>query len=290
MGGIPAGGITEIVGPAGLGKTQFCLGMCGVGCLQRIEDEGRVLYIDTERKFNGERLAQIFTERFTESLPNVDAVLTVLDRVIINSPSSSRQLMELLDNLQSAIIDHNIKLIIIDSIAALVRADFGGGSSIGSFGTTTTNSGVSTSATAPSVMAARQQMLGQQASRLKFLADTFRIPILVTNQVTTSFHALNGDGTDSTNTSTNGSLTAALGPMWAHAVNTRLVMSSYQDGTSTNAEAIRTITIAKSPSAPCVRVQYRVTSKGVEWVSGVEVPPPQPGSVIDMAIANYQGF
>lgn len=254
LGGLPAGSITELVGPAGLGKTQFCLGMCIVGCLDRLADEGRVFYIDTERKFSGERLAQIARERFPDSFSVPGSIVTMLDRVLVKSPESSAKLLELLEGLQSAIIDHGIKLVIIDSIASLARADFG----------------------AKDVVE-RQKLLGQQASRLKYLAESFRIPVLVTNQVTTAI------GNNS-----NGGLTAALGPMWAHAVNTRLVMAAQQDPVT--GQQVRVINVAKSPAAPNINLAYRVSAKGVEWEEGVTPPPMQPGSVLDMVIANYQAY
>ena len=70
-----------------------------------------------------------------------------------------------------------------------------------------------------------------QASRLKYLAEAFRIPVLVTNQVTTqwgeaaAFGSGGGGGGGS-----EGHLTAALGTLWAHAVNTRLVLESLAGG------------------------------------------------------------
>jgi RAD51-like protein 1 len=261
QGGLPAGSICEVVGPAGLGKTQFCLGMCIVGCIDRLYAEGRVLFIDTERKFSGERLLQIAKQRFPESFPNENAANTMMERVLVKKPESSAKLLELLQNLESDIIDHGIKLIIIDSIASLARADFG----------------------AKDVME-RQKLLGQQASRLKYLAESFRIPVLVTNQVTTAI----GGGGGGTSRQAGGTLTAALGPMWAHAVNTRLVMAAQQDTTTGN--QLRVMTIAKSPSAPNISLAYRVTTGGVEWEQGVTPPPVQPGSVLDMVIANYQAY
>lgn len=53
-----------------------------------------------------------------------------------------------------------MRLVIIDSIAALARADLGAAS-----------------------VADRQAALNAQAARLKYLAETFRMPVLVTNQV-----------------------------------------------------------------------------------------------------------
>lgn len=100
-----------------------------------------------------------------------------------------------LQGLQTAVIALGINLIIIDSIAALVRADFG-----------------------PQDIPQRQKLLGQQASALKLLAESFQIPVLVTNQITTKFNNSSG-GYDT------GSLVPALGPMWAHAVNTRLTLT-----------------------------------------------------------------
>jgi RecA/RadA recombinase len=57
----------------------------------------------------------------------------------------------------------DVKLIILDSIAALLRTEFGG-----------------REATA---LAARGEMLGQQAAVLKAVAEANRIPVVVTNQV-----------------------------------------------------------------------------------------------------------
>jgi len=102
--------------------------------------------------------------------------------------------------LQREVIDFNIKLVIIDSIAALARTEFGAQS-----------------------IAERQRMLGRQASQLKYIAEAFTIPVLVTNQVTT---AMGGRGAGAGNGQGEGHLMAALGPMWAHAVNTRLVMAA----------------------------------------------------------------
>ena len=46
-GGLPCGGITEVVGPAGAGKTQFCLQNCVSAIGEWVEMEYSAIYIDT---------------------------------------------------------------------------------------------------------------------------------------------------------------------------------------------------------------------------------------------------
>lgn len=45
-GGLPCGGITEVVGPAGAGKTQFCLQSC-VRAIGEFEGPDSAIYLDT---------------------------------------------------------------------------------------------------------------------------------------------------------------------------------------------------------------------------------------------------
>lgn len=248
FGGLPAGSVTEVVGPAGLGKTQLCLQLSVLACLERQAEGGSVVYLDTEKKFSSRRMAQIARERFPDAFPSEEAVAALMGRVLVYNPTSSQALLSTLQSLEATMIDHRVRLLVLDSAASLARADF-----------------------APGSLPDRQRMLGQQASRLKYLAEAFRIPVLVTNQVTTHL----GEGSGSA-----GHLTAALGTMWAHAVNTRLVLES--------AAGSRFVRIAKSPAAPNAAFAYRVTGSGLELLPDVEPPPQllQPGSVVHGAIAN----
>jgi len=56
-GGIPMGKLTEVVGPSGIGKTQFCLKLALLAALPEYCGglDGRVVYIDTESKFSSRR-------------------------------------------------------------------------------------------------------------------------------------------------------------------------------------------------------------------------------------------
>lgn len=224
-GGIRAGVITEIVGPAGLGKTQYCLQMSVIGCLDRLEgDGGRIFYIDTEKKFSGERLSEIAKSRFPESFLERGSMREMLERVIVQAPNSTKELVDTLQQLQGAIIGGNIVLIIIDSIASMFRSEFG-----------------------PNEMVKRQEHIGRVASTLKSLAESFNIPVLVTNQITTKI-----EGSQSW-------LAPALGTAWSHAVNTRITMSADVSG-----QPGRSLRVSKSSFAPTIIVPYHVTRRGLE--------------------------
>ena len=76
-GGILIGSITEICGAPGAGKTQFCLNCTlqaigikpysSTGSSSESSGGGGVIYIDTELKFDPNRLIQIATARYPES-------------------------------------------------------------------------------------------------------------------------------------------------------------------------------------------------------------------------------
>ena len=65
-GGLTSGSITELVGAAGCGKTQFCLTLCTevIALSSTTESGNRVLYFDTERAFDATRLLEIARQRY----------------------------------------------------------------------------------------------------------------------------------------------------------------------------------------------------------------------------------
>ena len=89
-------------------------------------------------------------------------------------------------------------------------------------------------------------LLVEQSQMLKQLAERFDIPVLVSNQVSGKMAA-----TGSNN------VTAALGALWAHAVNTRLVLENR--GSSGG----RHLYIAKSPRCPVCSLSFRITFSGI---------------------------
>lgn len=189
-GGLCCGNITEIVGPAGLGKTQFCMAATAYAAATAPAGH-RVLYIDAERKFAPSRLLEISRARGHDRQlsPGV-----LLDRVLVLSPSDCPELLAQLQALDPGTVP--LSLIVVDSIAQLARLVVGNN---------------------PADAASRQASLAAIASRLKMLAGTCQVPAMIVNQVAGSA----GSGAD---------LSAALGTLWAHAINARLVLHQPNNG------------------------------------------------------------
>ena len=62
-----------------------------------------------------------------------------------------------LENLEEDIIEHNVKLVVLDSVASLVRKEFDIRARVN--------------------MMERTKLLGKQAALLKYIAETFHIPV-----------------------------------------------------------------------------------------------------------------
>ena len=172
-GGVPTGSISELVGPAGAGKTQMCLTLaCACAAPKRCGGlESGVVFIDTEQRFSSQRLAEIARAKFPETLsptsaPDAASAERELDaltsRVLVLTPSTLSEMLQRLNGLEEALIDRGVRLLIVDSVAALARAQFGRGQ-----------------------LTQRQELLGQIASALKQLAERLGMAAFVTNQVTT---------------------------------------------------------------------------------------------------------
>ena len=241
-GGIPAGTLTEITGPAGCGKTQFCI-MLSLLATMPIEIggfAGRVIYIDTESAFSATRLVEMAQARFPDYFHGEnkeERLLTLVQNVFIEFPSTCSNLMNKLQSLEMDIISKKVSLLIVDSVASLVRKEYG----------TSLNHN----------MADRSNFLIKEAALLKYLAETFHIPVVVTNQITTRFHSDQNDIIQPTHSIfPNSYVTSALGNTWSHSVNTRLI-TEYVDPIR------RQIMVAKSPIAPFTSFVYTIQASGI---------------------------
>ena len=127
----------------------------------------RIVFFDTELKFDAKRLSQILTNRYSflynsdgggSKFINVKVIESFLERIIIKRPTSSKELLNEILALEETVISCNVKLIVIDSMAALVRKE----------GTS---------------QAEKDAVLFQQAAELRRIADLCGCVVLVTNQV-----------------------------------------------------------------------------------------------------------
>jgi len=82
----------------------------------------QVLYIDTERKFSARRLVELAATRAGAGVFDGDALAA---RVLVVAPAGAPELLALLQGLEAAVIERGVRLVVVDSIAALARAGFG---------------------------------------------------------------------------------------------------------------------------------------------------------------------
>ncbi|XP_056693228.1 DNA repair protein RAD51 homolog 2 isoform X2 [Spinacia oleracea] len=253
-GGIPFGVVTELVGPAGIGKTQFCLKLALLASLPTSYGglDGQVIYIDVESKFSSRRMIEIGSKSFPEVFYREGMAKEMAGRILVLQPSSLPEFTDSLQQIKVLLLQNKLKLLIIDSMAALVSGEF-----------EQTNN-------------PRQHPLAWHISFIKSLAELSRIPIIVTNQVRSQTH---GDSLFSfqhtmqsrpDNPSRFDShLIAALGIHWAHAVSIRLILE-VRSGQ-------RYLKIAKSPISPPLQFCFEITASGISLLSddGVEVSGPQ---------------
>ncbi|XP_030628413.1 DNA repair protein RAD51 homolog 2 [Chanos chanos] len=237
-GGLPRGTLTEVTGPSGCGKTQFCMMLSVLATLPKNMGglDGGVIYIDTESAFSAERLVEIAQSRFPDYFSVKQRVVQMAERVRLFRELTCLDVLNRLERLEEDIISCRAGLIILDSVASVVRKEF--------------------DTSLPGNLTLRSNLLGKEAATLKYLSQEFRIPVVLTNQITThvsekaAWNDLEADLEDDS-----GRVTAALGNTWSHSVNTRLIVQ-YLDGQR------RQMIIAKSPVAPFAVLNYTIHRDG----------------------------
>ncbi|KAJ0021232.1 hypothetical protein Pint_32257 [Pistacia integerrima] len=244
-GGIPVGVLTELVGPSGIGKTQFCLKLSLLASLQAHYGGlgGRVIYIDVESKFSSRRLIEIGAK----SYPEIFHMKGMAQEIVFTS----------LQQIKVSLLQNQVKLLVIDSMAALVSGEHEPGPPW-------------------------QHPLGWHISFIKSLAEFSRIPIVVTNQVRSQSrdescqYSFQGQGRGKIVEDPpkhDSHLVAALGIHWAHAVTIRLVLESKSGQ--------RFMKVAKSPISPPLAFPFNITSSGISLLNddGMELMGPEINSI-----------
>ncbi|KAK6159310.1 hypothetical protein DH2020_006624 [Rehmannia glutinosa] len=258
-GGIPFGVVTELVGPAGIGKTQFCLKLALLASLPTSYGGlgGRVIYVDVESKFSSRRMIEMGFSSFPEIFHTEGLAQEMAGRVLVLRPASLLSFVDSLQQIRVSLLQHHVKLLIIDSMAALTSGRIWPGTP-------------------------RHHPLGWHISFIKSLAECCRIPVVVTNQVRSQvrdeasryiFQVQSRTDTMEDPSKFDSHLVAALGIHWAHAVSIRLVLESRSGQ--------RLIKIAKSSISPSVGFFFNITSSGISLLSdeGVEMMGPEANTI-----------
>jgi DNA repair protein RadA len=219
-GGFESQAITELAGEFGSGKSQICHTLC-VAATKLIEnDSGNVIFIDSENTFRANRVHQIAEQRGLDPLP-------ILEKIFHCKVYSSEHLESVIDDLDKSIEQYNAKIVIIDSIISLHRAEFSG------WGT----------------LAERQQRLGKMLNKLRRYADIYNIAVIITNQVVS--HPDGSSGFDY--------MKAAGGNIVGHSSTYRIFLR--KSGKN------RVATIFDSPFQPYQNVKFTISESGIQDTS-----------------------
>ena len=202
-GGLPMRALTELVGPAGAGKTQLCLSVAARALLDGAADGLRVLYVDTEGSFSPSRLLQLLLARGAASHAE-----ELMRRLTVFKPAGWAEYCTCLqEQLESELLTPpRVSLVIVDSIAMAVHRQFDKDKED---------------------VQARQAAVGAHAARLKHYADTHAAAVVCVNQVVGAVgsYGPTAEGDVScVQGSDDSQLLAYLGTAWAHFVNLRLAL------------------------------------------------------------------
>ena len=121
-GGIETQAMSEIAGEFGSGKSQLCYTLCVTANMPKDKEGlgGNVIFIDTENTFRPERIHQIAENR------GINDPEQILRKIYVCKIFNSGHLELIIQNLGKSIQEYKAKLVIVDSIISLHRAEFTG--------------------------------------------------------------------------------------------------------------------------------------------------------------------
>ena len=234
-GGILPAALTDISGTSAAGKTQLCLQLSLMAQLpsQYGGLEGQSVYISTEGSLPTGRLKQLsigIVKKYSFGMPTL-----LMDNILIHHSVDVYSLIALLRHRLPALLDRNgnIKLIVIDSIAALFRSQY-----------------------ETSELLLRSSDMKTVVSLLHGLIYSHKITIICTNQITADFACPGG-------------VKPALGLLWSNSVNARIILERNEtvDGEEELQDNIklvpRVLKVDMAPHLPVRTMQYCIDDNGV---------------------------
>jgi RecA/RadA recombinase len=230
-GGLQTGKITEVYGPFKSGKTNLAHTLAVT--IQLPESRGglesAIVYIDTENTFAKEKIKRI-AKRF-ELNPG-----EVLSKIFHARIYSSDHQSQMISKAEALCKTRNVRLIVVDSLMALMRAEYVG---IG-------------------MLARRQGVLNNMLHGLSRIAETYNCAVLVTNQVTTKMM-----GMFSANDAIGGNIIA-------HGCHFRVMFKT--KGFSSNNSLKRRAIIVDAPDLPPEECEFYITSVGIADSDKADMP------------------
>ena len=216
-GGIETQALTEIAGEFGSGKSQLCYTLC-VTANEGFPDSG-IIFVDTENTFRAQRVHQIAESR------GLDAE-EILKKIFVCKIYYSAHLEAVVRGLAKYIEQYKAKLVIIDSIISLHRAEFSG----------------------RETLSERQQRLNMILHKLIRLAEIYNIAVVYTNQVRAQPDTFLGNGFDS--------MRAAGGNIMGHASTYRIFLRKVGHN--------RIATMTDSPYHAYSQVKFTIGEEGIQ--------------------------
>ncbi|XP_068610050.1 DNA repair protein XRCC3 [Brachionichthys hirsutus] len=201
-GGLLLGGVTELSGESGAGKTQLALQLCL--SVQYPPQHGGLnagaVYVCTEDTFPIKRLQQLIGDQprlRSDVAPSLIGSLQFSDHVYVEHAADLASLQVCLSRRVPLLLARGlVRLLVVDSVAALFRAEF----------------------QADDWLERNKQMLNF-SSTLHHLSQEFTVPVLCINQVTDVFNS-----SDDRLGPLSSAVSPALGLAWANQVTVRLMM------------------------------------------------------------------
>ncbi|XP_063296019.1 DNA repair protein XRCC3 isoform X1 [Pelobates fuscus] len=249
-GGIPLVGITEIAGESSAGKTQIALQLCL--SVQYPAEYGGLgagaVYICTEDAFPSKRLHQLIKcqQKLRSSVPpDIIKKIQFGDGIFIEHAADIEMLTDCITKkVPILLLRGAVRLIVIDSIAALFRCEFAARDAV--------------------LKAKHVQTLG---AKLHELSSRFRTPVLCINQITDTV----GDSVQDNLGLKDRKGSPALGISWSNQLLVRMIVTRtpYAAPQECPGCILRTMEVVFAPHIPQSSCYYTVD---VDGVKGIDQP------------------